>query len=112
MDLDHNEKVNEFTKWKQELICNPFDSHGCLLIFSYPTGTVKGHVQNYWLEKHIFEEIILRYFPLSLLPFVFRNQTLFFVVVIVVCLFILDAPHCLWGLSSLTPEGPDLSPLQ
>lgn len=102
--------MNDFTKWKQELICNPFDTHGCLLIFPYPTGTVKGYVWKYWLEKYIFEEIILRYFPLGLFPFVFRNQNLV-VVVIVVCLFILDASHCLWGLNSLTPEGPDLGPL-
>ena len=93
---------------KKKLICNPYNSHGCLLIFPYPT--VKGHVQKYWLEKYIFEEIILRYFPLGFLHFVFRNQTLFVVFVVVVCLFVLDASHCLWGLSSLTPQGPDFGP--
>lgn len=79
---------------KKELICNPFDSHGCLLIFPYPTGTVKGHVHKYWLEKHIFEKIILRYFPLGLLPFVFRNQTLFVVAVVVVCSFWMHPTAC------------------
>lgn len=98
---------------KKKLICNPYNSHGCVLIFPYPTGNVKGHVQKYWLEKYIFEKIILRYFPLGLLHFVFGNQTLFVVVVvIVVCLFVLDTSHCLWGLSSLTPQGPDLGPWQ
>ena len=71
---------------KKKLIRNLYNSHGCLLIFPYPTGNVKGHVQKYRLKKYIFEEIILRYFPLGLLHFVFGNQTLF-VVVIVVCLF-------------------------
>ena len=106
------ESVNDFTKWKQERINMqsiwfpwvpphiPWPHWNC----ERTCSEILAWKTHFWEDN--FEVL-----PIRIASFCFQESNSF-CCCCCCCLFILDASHCLWGLSSLTPEGPDVGPLQ